>query len=70
MEGAKISDYFGKRVKVWLLGQSQLNITPGMLTQGVLIGLDQGAYIIRPDSGESQGALFIPISQCRISVIE
>lgn len=70
MEGTKISDFFGKKVKVWLLGQSQLNITPGMVIEGTLIGLDQGAYIVSSETTDGQKALFIPVSQCKISVIE
>ena len=70
MDDARISDYYGKKVKVWLLGQSQLNVTPGITTEGTLIGMDQGVYIIRTSKNDGRETVLIPVSQCRISVIE
>ncbi len=73
MESMKLENFMGKKVTVWLLGQSQLNISPGMVTHGILQGIDQGIYIIRRvDEGGNQTGeiMLIPMGQCRISLKE
>lgn len=73
MDGSKVSDYFGKKVTIWLLGQSQLSISPGLKTNGTLLGSDQSVYIIRLDPVEKSGkseVVMIPMSQCRLSFPE
>lgn len=73
MEGLKLENFIGKKVTVWLLGQAQLNISPGMVTHGTLEGIDQGIYIIRrmEESGKSTGEIMlVPMGQCRISLKE
>lgn len=70
MESAKIENFIGKKITVWLLGQSQLNISPGLVTHGTLIGIDQGLYIVKreDDSGNATGeTVMIPMGQCRVS---
>lgn len=68
MEQTKISDFIGKRVTVWLLGQSQLSISPGLKTDGTLMGVDQGIYIIKLDKEDLDEILLIPVGQCRLAV--
>ncbi len=73
MESMKLESFIGKKVTVWLLGQAQLNISPGIVTHGVLEGIDQGIYIISrlDESGNTTGEIMlIPMGQCRISLKE
>ncbi|MBX8631040.1 MAG: hypothetical protein KIY12_03015 [Thermoplasmata archaeon] len=67
-----LNDFIGKKVRVWILGQGQENLTPGLTFEGVLRGIDQGVYIIEDASaGDGKGKYtLIPAGQCRISIIE
>ncbi|MEM0158995.1 MAG: hypothetical protein QW812_05740 [Thermoplasmataceae archaeon] len=72
MQGMKLENYIGADVRVWLLGQAQLSLTPGMSFEGKLLGVDQGVYIIesknsRVEEGRDE-ILLIPVIQCRISL--
>lgn len=71
MDEKKISDYFGHEVTVLLLGQSQLSISPGLKTRGVLVGAEQGVYIIKRTGGVSEdegSVMMIPMGQCRLAL--
>ncbi|MBX8639783.1 MAG: hypothetical protein KIS29_05525 [Thermoplasmata archaeon] len=67
-----LNDFVGKSVRVWILGQAQENLTPGITFEGVLRGIDQSVYIIenRQDADGTGKYTLIPSGQCKISVIE
>jgi hypothetical protein len=67
-----LDEFTGKRVKVWILGQAQENLTPGITFEGILRGIDQSVYIIenRQDEDSTGKYTLIPAGQCKISVLE
>ncbi len=61
-----ISELLGSAVTVWLLGQGQENIIPGQRFEGVLVGIDQGAYIFSVPSEKSEEFIILPVGICRV----
>ncbi|MHB1492279.1 MAG: hypothetical protein ACYCSG_04885 [Thermoplasmataceae archaeon] len=61
-----ISELLGSEVTVWLLGQAQENLIPGPKFDGVLVGVDSGAYIFSVDSGKE--FIILPMGFCRIHI--
>ncbi|MHB8371099.1 MAG: hypothetical protein ACYDAO_00860 [Thermoplasmataceae archaeon] len=61
-----ISELQGFAVTVWLLNQAQENVIPVPKFDGILMGVDQGAYIISVDSGKNNEFILLPIGSCRI----
>lgn len=65
-----LADLNEHRVRVWFIGQGQENLIPDMSFDGVLKGVDQGAYIFLTkdkNSGREQ-YIVLPISSCKLSV--
>lgn len=61
-----ISELLDSAVTVWLLGQGQENIIPGQRFEGVLVGIDQGAYIFSVPSEKSEEFIILPVGICRV----
>ncbi|MFG1555573.1 MAG: hypothetical protein AAE985_03795 [Thermoplasmataceae archaeon] len=61
-----ISELLGCNVTVWLLGQGQENLIPGQRFEGVLVGIDQGAYIFSVPSEKSEEFIILPVGICRV----
>ncbi len=63
-----LSNLIGLDVTVWILNQAQENITPGTKFDGVLRGVDQGAYIFELGGQSSGQYAVLPVGSCRVLV--
>lgn len=61
-----LSDLVGMTVTVWILNQAQESITPGGKFEGVLRGVDQGAYIFETGTPGSGTYVILPVGSCRL----
>lgn len=65
-----LNDFVGMPVTVWILNQMQETLTPGTKFDGVLRGVDQGAYIIETSQQNSGSYVVLPIGSCRLLLTE
>ena len=65
-----LADLTDHKVRVWFIGQGQENLIPDMSFDGVLKGVDQGAYIFLTTDKNTgvERYIVMPISSCKLSV--
>lgn len=61
-----LNDLVGMPATVWILNQAQESLTPGSRFDGILRGVDQGAYIFEVSDPAPESYVVLPIGSCRI----
>lgn len=62
-----LNDLIGKKIGIMILNQGQETLAPRLRIEGVLIGVDQGTYIISREENGKEEFLVIPIGVCRLN---
>lgn len=63
-----LADLVERPVTVWILNQAQESLVPGPKFNGVLKGVDQGAYIFETEESGVKNYVVLPVGSCKILV--
>ena len=63
-----LNDLIGHEVNAIILGQYQESLTPELYINGILVGIDQGAYIVKSMDNAKEKYTLIPIGQCLMTL--
>jgi hypothetical protein len=62
-----LNDLIEKKVDVMILNQGQENLSPKLRFEGILKGIDQGAYLISANINGQNEIIVLPIGICRLN---
>lgn len=65
-----LNDLIDRKIEVMILNQGQENLSPRLRFDGVLKGVDQGAYIVERISGGRTELVVLPIGICRLNTVD
>jgi len=63
-----LNDLVGHEVNALIIGQFQESLTPELYINGILVGIDQGVYIIKTKENTPERYTLIPVGQCLMTL--
>ena len=63
-----LNDLIGHEVNAIILGQYEESLTPELYINGILVGIEQGVYIVKSKDSTQEKYTLIPMGQCLITL--